>query len=65
MGAKGRVTSLLAKRDLVLAAAIEQARGAGLPLDELSSRRTDYATGAKLAPLFGRKGKVSTRGNNH
>ncbi|CAN0394298.1 unnamed protein product, partial [Hapterophycus canaliculatus] len=25
MGAKGRVTSLLAKRDLVLAAAIEQA----------------------------------------
>ena len=42
-----------------------QAVQAGLPLDELSSRRTDYATGAKLAPLFGRKGKVAKRGNNH
>ena len=42
-----------------------QAVQAGLPLDELSSRRTDYATGAKLAPLFGRKGKVSKRGNHH
>eukprot|EP00903_Cladosiphon_okamuranus_P008510 g8174.t1 len=65
MGAKGRVTSLLAKRDLVLAAAIEQAVQAGLPLDELSSRRTDYATGARLGPLFGRKGKVSVKGNHH
>ncbi|CAM9813894.1 unnamed protein product, partial [Scytosiphon promiscuus] len=65
MGAKGRVTSLLAKRDLVLAAAIEQAVQAGLPLDELSSRRTDYATGARLGPLFGRKGKVSVKGSHH
>ncbi|CAN0121971.1 unnamed protein product [Ectocarpus sp. 4 AP-2014] len=65
MGAKGRVTSLLAKRDLVLAAAIEQAVQSGLPLDELSSRRTDYATGGKLGPLFGRKGKVSVRGSHH
>ncbi|CAM9701303.1 unnamed protein product [Ectocarpus sp. 8 AP-2014] len=65
MGAKGRVTSLLAKRDLVLAAAIEQAVQSGLPLDELSSRRTDYATGGKLGPLFGRKGKVSVKGSHH
>eukprot|EP00752_Nemacystus_decipiens_P008081 g7222.t1 len=65
MGAKGRVTSLLAKRDLVLAAAIEQAVQAGLPLDELSSRRTDYATGARLGPLFGRKGKVTVKGSHH
>lgn len=36
-----------------------------MPLDELSSRRTDYATGARLGPLFGRKGAVITRGNNH
>ncbi|CAN0121874.1 unnamed protein product [Discosporangium mesarthrocarpum] len=65
MGAPGRVTSLLAKRDLVLGAAIEQAVQAGLPLDELSSRRTDYAEGAKLATLFGRKGAVRTPGNHH
>lgn len=38
---------------------------AGLPLDELSSRRTDYATGARLGPLFGRKGKVSVKGSHH
>lgn len=43
----------------------EQSVQAGLPLDELSSRKTDYADGARLGPLFGRKGKVSRRGNNH
>ena len=42
MGAQGRVTSLLAKRDKVLAAAIEQAVMAGTPLDSLSARRSDY-----------------------
>lgn len=42
-----------------------QAVQAGLPLDELSSRRTDYATGARLGPLFGRKGKVSVKGSHH
>lgn len=65
MGASGMVTSLLAKRDIVLAAAIERAVQAGMPLDELSSRRTDYASGAKLGPVFGRKGVVKNKGNHH
>ena len=30
-----------------------------MPLDELSSRKTDYADGARLGPLFGRQGEVA------
>lgn len=38
----GRVTALVAKRDKVLATAIETAVQRGLPLDGLSSRKSDY-----------------------
>ncbi|KAG5182709.1 DEAD box helicase [Tribonema minus] len=56
MGARGRVTSLLAKRDRVLAAAIEAAVLAGRPLDALTARRTDYLPGGKLAAKSGSRG---------
>lgn len=42
----GRVTALVAKRDRVLAMAIENAVQRGEPLDGLSSRKSDYAPGA-------------------
>lgn len=45
---KGRVTALVAKRDKVLATAIEQAVTKGEALDGLSSRKSDYLPGAKL-----------------
>lgn len=51
MGAKGRVTSLLTKRDRVLAQAIQTAVAKGLPLDSLSSRKRDYEQGGKLSGL--------------
>lgn len=44
----GKVTALIAKRDKVLAMAIEQAVLSGMPLDSLSSRKSDYLPGAKL-----------------
>lgn len=43
----GKVTALIAKRDKVLAMAIEQAVLSGMPLDSLSSRKSDYSPGAK------------------
>ncbi|CAM9912209.1 unnamed protein product, partial [Phaeothamnion confervicola] len=50
VAAQGRVTSLLAKRDRVLATAIEKAVLSGGRLDELSSRREDYLEpGQRLA----------------
>ena len=39
---RGRVTALVAKRDQVLATGIEKAVIEGLPLDGLSSRKSDY-----------------------
>lgn len=42
-GQKGKVTALVAKRDKVLANAIERAVTSGQPIDGLSSRRSDYA----------------------
>jgi len=45
----GRVSALVAKRDRVLAMAIEGAVQRGEPLDGLSSRKTDYMPGAKLS----------------
>ncbi len=44
----GRVSALVAKRDRVLAMAIEGAVQRGEPLDGLSSRKSDYMPGAKL-----------------
>jgi superfamily II DNA/RNA helicase len=46
----GRVTALVARRDRVLATAIERAVQAGEPVDGLSSRKTDYQTGGRLDP---------------
>lgn len=51
----GKVTALVAKRDKVLAMAIEQAVRRGDPLDGLSSRKSDYVPGAR----FGVKSKSS------
>lgn len=48
IGARGRVTALVAKRDKVLATAIERAVQMGMPLDELTSRKSDYRTDGKL-----------------
>jgi superfamily II DNA/RNA helicase len=45
----GRVTALVAKRDQVLAQAIERAVVQGLPLDGLSSRKSDYTNGQASA----------------
>ncbi len=44
----GRVSALVAKRDRVLAMAIEGAVQRGEPLDGLTSRKSDYMPGAKL-----------------
>jgi len=44
----GRVSALVAKRDRVLAMAIESAVQRGEPLDGLSSRKTDYLPGSRL-----------------
>jgi superfamily II DNA/RNA helicase len=60
MGAKGKVTSLLAKRDKVLASAIQTAVAKGLPLDSLSARKRDYEAGGKLSGLS--KGTVGSAG---
>jgi len=45
---KGKVTALVAKRDKVLASAIENAVSKGEPLDGLSSRKSDYLPGGRL-----------------
>ena len=59
VGAKGSVTALVAKRDKVLATAIERAVIRGDPLDSLSSRKSDYRPGGKLSrQLGGRKDRA-------
>lgn len=45
---RGKVTALVAKRDRVLATAIEQSVTRGEPLDGLSSRKSDYQPGARF-----------------
>jgi superfamily II DNA/RNA helicase len=63
MGAKGKVTSLLTKRDRVLAQAIQTAVAKGLPLDALSSRKRDYESGGKLSGLKnGKLGEAASGG---
>ena len=52
----GKVTALVAKRDKVLATAIENAVLKGEPLDGLSSRKSDYLPGGRL----NRRGGEST-----
>ena len=63
---RGKVTALVAKRDKVLATAIEHAVMRGDPLDGLSSRKSDYLPGAKfgIQPKNKRRGGGQrTRGN--
>jgi superfamily II DNA/RNA helicase len=55
---RGKVTAMVAKRDKVLAMAIEQAVMKGEALDGLSSRKSDYVPGAK----FGVKAKRQQKG---
>ena len=50
--ALGRVTALVAKRDKVLAMAIERAVQNGQPLDGLSSRKSDYYLSSTTAPAI-------------
>eukprot|EP01038_Epipyxis_sp_PR26KG_P014050 gene14050-18843_t len=56
-GRKGLVTSILTKRDEVLAEAIQGAMAKGLPLDSLSSNKKDYMEKGKLASVVGRRTK--------
>jgi len=65
MGAKGKVTSLLTKRDKVLASAVQTAVAKGLPLDALSARKRDYESGGKLSGLSSGKVGSSSKGNKH
>ena len=48
-GAAGRITSLVARRDSVLAKRIEQALAADRPLDELSATRTELPPNMRCA----------------
>ena len=48
-GKQGVVTSLVTKRDMTLASAIERAVGLGEPLDQLSNDKRDYLPGGRLA----------------
>ena len=50
---EGRVTALVAKRDKVLAMAIERAVQNGEPLDGLSSRKSDYYLTTPKLPSYG------------
>lgn len=61
----GRVTALVSKRDKVLADAIQRAVQRGEPLDGLSSRKSDYAPGARLGsqPSAGRGGRGRNNSN--
>ncbi len=61
---KGKVTALIAKRDRVLATAIQQAVMKGEPLDGLSSRKSDYLPGSQFgAPSSKKKSPGSANGN--
>ena len=66
----GRVTALVAKRDRVLAMAIENAVQRGQPLDGLSSRKSDYLPGSqrkpqeKTSPKRNGRGRLSSAANS-
>ena len=62
VGAKGRVTALVAKRDKVLAVAIERAVQRGQPLDELTSRKSDYRSDGRLGKKIAGEEKKESRG---
>jgi superfamily II DNA/RNA helicase len=54
-GGKGIVTAIVAKRDRVLAQAIEGAIARNKPLDSLTSHKRDYQDKGKLAAIVGRR----------
>jgi superfamily II DNA/RNA helicase len=60
---RGKVTALVAKRDKVLATAIELAVVRGEALDGLSSRKSDYLPGAKLGAGAARRPARGPRGS--
>lgn len=60
---QGKVTALVAKRDKVLAKAIEDAVVRGDPLDSLTGRKTDYLPGGTLGKN-NRKGGGKSNGEN-
>jgi len=70
-GKPGRATSLVTKRDRILAAAIQTANRKGIALDKLSSNRKDYEVG-NLKGLLGkctsdlihRKSRKSSKSDN-
>lgn len=64
MDSKGRVSSIVAKRDRVLASAVDTAIKRGLPLDGLSSRKKDYQQAEKLNEMMGVKVIKSHTGSN-
>ena len=57
-GRKGIVTSLVTKRDIVLATAIQGAIARGLPIDSLSSAKRDYHDRGRLANVVGDQNKI-------
>ena len=66
MGSDGLVTALVAKRDRVLATAIDRAIGKGLPLDSLTSNKADYVAGkGRLANVVSVNARPSTRSSTN
>jgi superfamily II DNA/RNA helicase len=61
---QGKVTALVAKRDKVLATAIQQAVMRGDPLDGLSSRKSDYLPGARFGVQPKREQRERRRGSS-
>ena len=59
----GRVTALVAKRDKVLAGAIERAVQLGKPLDGLSSRKSDYLPGQQHSRSSNSRSSNKRRGS--
>lgn len=57
---RGKVTALVAKRDKVLATAIQQAVMKGETLDGLSSRKSDYLPGARFGAQPKKKSSFET-----
>ena len=66
MGSDGLVTALVAKRDRVLATAIDRAIGKGLPLDSLTSNKADYVAGkGRLANVVSVNARPSARSSTN
>jgi superfamily II DNA/RNA helicase len=64
-GAKGKITSLVAKGDKVLAQRVEEALGAGLPLDQLSSDRAVLPPHMQPKPETLQRRALEKKAENH